>query len=149
MFREIFLFETRYQIKQPLFVIAVAIFFLLTFGAITTDSVQIGGSIGNVHRNAPFVIMQIMLVMTAIATFLTTAFVSGAIHRDFEHETHALFFSLPIKKRDFLFGRFGGALLVAFLVFAGVVLGIALGSVMPWLEPERIGAFRAAPYLFS
>ena len=82
MFWSILKFETRYQIRQPLFWIAGAIFFLLTFAAITTDAVTVGGAIGNVHRNAPFVILQMMLVMSALGTFLTTAFVAGSVHRD-------------------------------------------------------------------
>jgi len=147
MLLRILLFELRYQIRQPLFWIATLLFFLLTFGAITTDAVTVGGAIGSVNRNAPFVIFQLLAVMTVIGTFLTTALVSNSVHRDFESQTDALFFSLPLKKRDYLFGRFGGSLLVANLVFVGVVLGIVFGSLMPWLEPERIGPFHLAPYV--
>ncbi len=140
-------FELRYQLRQPLFWIALALFFLLTFGAITTDVVVVGGSIGSVHRNAPFVIFQMLAVMTAIGTFLTTAFVANSVHRDVEGGMDALFFSLPLKKRDYLLGRFSGSLLVAVAVFLGVILGIVVGSMMPWLEPARVGPFRLGPYL--
>jgi ABC-2 type transport system permease protein len=149
MLAEIFRFEVRYQLRQPLFYICLVIFFLLTFGAVTTDSVQIGGSIGNVNRNAPFVIMQILAVMSAIGIFTTTAFVAGAIQRDFEHGTAPLFFATPLKKHHYFGGRFAGSLLTAFLVFVAVVLAIIIGSAMPWLEAERIGPFIASPYLFS
>ena len=77
MFREIFLFEMRYQLRQPILLIGVAMFFLLSFGAVTTDSITIGGSIGNVHRNAPFVIVQLLLFMSLIGVFFTTAFVAN------------------------------------------------------------------------
>ncbi|HET6373540.1 MAG TPA: ABC transporter permease subunit, partial [Candidatus Polarisedimenticolia bacterium] len=140
-------FEVRYQLRQPLFWIALALFFLLTFGAITTDVIQIGGSIGSVHRNAPFVILQMLAIMTAVGTFLTTAFVANSVHRDFETQADALFFSLPIKKRDYLFGRFAGSLVVAIVVFMGVALGIIVGSMMPWLEPVRVGPFSLGPYV--
>ncbi|HVT43791.1 MAG TPA: M1 family aminopeptidase [Thermoanaerobaculia bacterium] len=149
MLRHILAFEVRYQLSQPLFFICTAIFFLLTFGAITTDSVQIGGAIGNVNRNAPFVVMQILLVMSTIGVFTTTAFVATSIHRDFEHGTWPLFFTTPIRKRDYLGGRFFGSFIVAFLVFVGVVAAIVIGSMMPWLEAERIGPLSAAPYIFS
>jgi ABC-2 type transport system permease protein len=149
MLARILAFEVRYQLRQPVFWIAGAVFFLLTFGAITTDAITIGGSIGNVHRNAPYVIMQMLLVMTAVGTFLTTAFVAGSVHRDFETQSDALFFSLPLRKSDYLLGRFGGSLVVSALVFVGVALAIVVGSAMPWLEPERIGVFRLAPYLSS
>ena len=147
MLLHILAFEFRYQLRQPLFWIALVLFFLLTFGAITTDVVVIGGSIGSVHRNAPFVILQMLAVMTAIGTFLTTAFVANSVHRDFESQTDAIFFSLPIRKRDYLFGRFFGSLLLAIAVFLGVILGIAIGALMPWLEPMRIGPFLLAPYV--
>ena len=79
MLARIFAFEVRYQLRQPLFWLAAALFFLMTFGAVTTDVVVLGGSIGSVNRNAPFVLMQILLVMTVIGTFLTTAFAAGSV----------------------------------------------------------------------
>ncbi|HZM69869.1 MAG TPA: hypothetical protein VFB95_05800, partial [Candidatus Cryosericum sp.] len=95
MLRRILAFEFRYQVRQPLFWIACVVFFLLTFAAITTDVVSVGRSIGSVRRNAPFVILQMLAIMTAIGTFFTTAFVSNSVHRDFESQTDALFFSMP------------------------------------------------------
>jgi ABC-2 type transport system permease protein len=149
MLTEIIRFEVRYHLKQLIFYVCLVIFFLLTFGAVTSDSVQIGGSIGNVHRNAPFVIMQFLLVMSIFAVFTTTAFVSNAALRDYDLGTDSLFFSSPIRKRDYLIGRFTGSVFISFLVYVGVVGGIMIGSFMPWLEKERIGPFTFSPYLYS
>ena len=147
MLAEILRFELRYQLRQPVFVLAAAFFFLSAFLAVTTDAVVIGGSIGNVNRNAPFVILQLLLVMSLMGVFVTTAFLASPVLRDRETGTHELFFSTPIRKRDYLVGRFVGALVVALAVFVPVVLGVLLGSLMPWLEPERVGPFRLGPYL--
>ncbi len=147
MFAEIFRFELRCQLRQPVFLLAGAFFFLTTFLAVTTDAVVIGGSIGNVDRNAPFVILRLLLVMSIMGVFATTAFVANSVLRDQETGTQELFFSTPIRKRDYLIGRFAGAFIAALAVFVPVVLGVLLGSLMPWLEPERVGPFRAAPYL--
>jgi len=149
MLAEIFRFEVRYHLKQLVFYVCLIIFFLLTFGAVTSDSVQIGGSIGNVNRNAPFVIMQFLLVMSVFSVFTTTAFVSNAALRDFDLGTDALFFSSPMRKRQYLIGRFAGSFVVSLLIYLGVVGGIMIGSFMPWLEKERIGAFTLTPYLYS
>ncbi len=149
MLSEIFRFEVRYHLKQLVFYVCVVIFFLLAFGAVTSDSVQIGGSIGNVNRNAPFVLMQFMLVFSIFSVFTTTAFVANAALRDFDLGTDALFFSSPMQKRHYLIGRFAGSFVVSLLIFLGVVFGMMFGSVMPWLEKERIGAFTLVPYLFS
>src|SRR5690349_16812969 len=129
-------FELRYHLKQPLFYILTALFFILTFFAVTSDAVQIGGAVGNVNRNAPYVIMQFLLVFSVFGVLTTTAFVANAVHRDFELGTDALFFSAPIRKWQYLTGRFLGSFLVASMVYLGVVLAIMLGSVMPWVEKE-------------
>src|SRR4029078_3941638 len=134
---------------QLVFYVSMVIFFLLTFGAVTSDSITIGGAIGNVHRHAPFVIMLLLLVVLLFSVFTTTAFVSNAALRDFDLGTDALFFSSPMKKRQFLIGRFAGSFIVSMLVYLGVVAGIMIGSFMPWLEKERIGAFTLTPYLYS
>ena len=149
MLGEIFRFEVRYHLKGLVFWVCLVIFFLLTFGAVTSDSVQIGGSLGNVNRNAPFVIMQFLLIMSIFSVFTTTAFVSNAALRDFDLGTDALFFSSPMKKSQYLIGRFAGSFLVSLLIYLGVVAGIMVGSLMPWLEKERVGAFTLMPYLYS
>lgn len=149
MFGEIYRFELRYQLRQPLFWVAGLIFFLITFLAVTTDAVVLGGSIGQIHRNAPYVVMQMLLVMSLLGVFVTTAFVAGTVIRDQEHGTRELFFSTPMKKRDYLLGRFLGALTVAIGIYLPVVLGIFLGARMPWIEAERVGPFAGGAYLFS
>jgi ABC-2 type transport system permease protein len=149
MFSAIASFELKYHLKQPLFWILLIVYFLLTFSAVTTDGVQIGGAVGAVNRNAPFVIMQFLLVMSVFGILTTTAFVANAIHRDFELQTDQLFFSSPMKKLHYLGGRFAGSFIVATLVYLGVSLAIIIGSWMPWIEKERLGPFELWPYVFS
>lgn len=149
MFKAIASFELKYHLRAPLFYILLLVFFLITFAAVTTDGVQLGGAIGNVHRNSPFVIMQFLLVMTVFGVLTTTAFVANAVHRDFELGTDALFFSSPIKKWQYLAGRFAGSFSVATLVYIGVVGAIMIGSLMPWLEKERLGPFQLWPYVYA
>ncbi len=149
MLRSIFLFEVRYQLRHPLFYLVAFVFFMLNFLAVSTDVVQVGGGIGAVNRNSPFVIVQLLGGMSLLTLFIAPVFVATSIQRDFELGTHELFFSSRIRKFDYLIGRFAGAMVAGFLAFAGSILGIALGSLMPWLDPERIGPFMASPYLFA
>jgi ABC-2 type transport system permease protein len=142
-------FEIRYQLRSPLFWGFALALGAMTFGAAVTDAVQLGGSIGNVHRNAPIVILTWMDLMTVVfGMFIVTAFVAISVQRDFEQGTQALFFSKPIRKIDYLGGRFSGAMVISILAFVVCTLGIALGSVMPWLDPARLGPFQLSPYLF-
>ena len=143
------LFELRYQWRQPMTWVATFFFFLLTFGAASSDTVQIGGGIGNVDRNAPIVIVNMLTVMTFLAVLLCTMFVAGSVLRDFDRKSHELVFSRPISKLDYLGGRFLGSFVTSATVFLGCALGIFVGGSMPWLDPESIGPFRLLPYLWG
>jgi ABC-2 type transport system permease protein len=149
VFAEILRFEVRYHLHTAIFWLSAALMFLLTFGAVTTDAVQIGGAIGNVNRNAPFVIMQILLIMGVIGSFVVIAFVAGAVLRDEEHGTAGLLFTTRVRKRDYVLGRFAGAFIVAALVMAAVTVAIMVGAAMPWLDPERVGPFMPAVYAYA
>ncbi len=145
----IFKFELRYHFRSPLFYILTTIYFLLAFLAVGTDAVQIGGALGNVNRNAPYVIMQILLVMSIFGVLTSTAYVASAMIRDFELSTDSLFFSSPVKKSQYLIARFMAAFFTASMVYVGVVVAIMLASRGWWLDKERIGPFFLKPYLFS
>ncbi|MCY7408815.1 MAG: hypothetical protein LH473_00950, partial [Chitinophagales bacterium] len=105
----------------------------------SSDSVQIGGAIGNEHKNAPFIVENFYGVMSLISLLMVTAFLNVAAARDFSYNTHQIIFSTPLKKYDFLMGRFWGAVVVAIIPFFGVTIGNIVGSMMPWLDAERVG----------
>ncbi len=149
MFRAIAGFEAKYHLKGALFYILTLVFALMTFLAATTDGVTIGGAVGNVHRNAPYVTMMWLSVWSIFGVLAVTAFVANSIQRDFELGTDQLFFSAPIRKVPFLLGRFFGSFGVASLIYVGIALSIILGSLMPWIEKERLGPFALWPYVYS
>jgi ABC-type transport system involved in multi-copper enzyme maturation permease subunit len=149
MFWSIVRFEIRYHLKNPLLYITSGLMFLMAFGAITSDSVQVGGPIGQVHRNAPLVIINLLAMLSAIGLFIVTAFVASSIQRDFERGTHELFFSRPVGKVKLLLGRFSGSMVVSVLMFVGPILGIVCGNFAPWVDPERLGPVMLAPYVWA
>jgi aminopeptidase N len=148
MFGKIAAFEFRYQVRSPIFWIAIAIFFLLTFGFVATDQISIGGG-GNIHENSPYAIAQTHLILAIFYMFVTTAFVANVIVRDDESGFGSILRSTRIRKFDYLYGRFTGAFLAAALSFLAVPLAIAVGAAMPWLDPETIGPFIPQAYLFA
>jgi len=149
MLRSIFLFEVRYHLRQPLFYLVLSAFTVLGFLAISGDAVRLVGAIGNVHRNAPIVLLKLLGMLSVLGIFVNTAFVASSAQRDFETGIAELFFSKPVKKMDYLLGRFLGSLAVSLLVYIGPVLGILLGTSMPWIEAERLGPLALAPYVFA
>ena len=147
MFGKIALFELRYQLRNPVFWVAAIIFFLMTFGAATSDSIQIGGG-GNINANSPIAITQTTLILTLFFMFVSTAFVANVIVRDEESGFGPMVRSTQVRKFDYLLGRFAGAYLCAVIAFMTVPLAIWLGSLMPWVDSETLGPNTFAWYLY-
>ncbi len=148
MFRRIAGFELRYQMTSPVFWVVAILFFLLTFGAMTIDQIQIGSG-GNVHANAPTAIAQTHLILSIFFMFVTTAFVANVIVRDDESGFGPMVRSTQVRKFDYLIGRFAGAFLAAAVAFLAVPLAMWLGSLMPWLDAETLGPNRLEYYAFA
>ena len=85
-------------------------FFLLAFTT-TTDAVVIGGR--RWHRNAAWVVMQLHLTMSMLGMFFVAAMVASSAVRDAQHKTEEVFFTLPITKVPYPFGRFAGSVVAA------------------------------------
>ncbi|MFH1865986.1 MAG: ABC transporter permease subunit, partial [Candidatus Eisenbacteria bacterium] len=149
MFWDILKFELTYRFRRPVVYIFTAMFFLMVFSAIASDSVQMGGSIGNAARNSPFEIVRLLAMMSVLGMLALTGFVATAVNRDYEYRTSEFFFSTPVSKGSYLMGRFLGSIVAAMFTVCIAALGIALAAKMPWLDPERIQAFNPMPYLFA
>ena len=144
MFAEIFRFELWYRFRRPATWIYFAIMFLVGFAAISWDGLQVGGGTGLVKDNAPTVIASMMIILTAIPGFFLSSAVMGVpVLRDYEHSTSAMIFTAPIKKGHYLFGRFFGSYVTLIFIFLGLLFGLMLGSLMPWLDEERMLPFNA------
>ena len=121
-------------------------FFLMTFFAASSESVQIGGG-GEVWGNGPFAIGQTMLVMSIFAMFLVVNFVGNSATRNNSCQMEELVYSKPLIPWQYQLGRFIGAYAVVLLVFAFVPLGTLVGSLMPWVDQERFGPTVLSYYL--
>ena len=140
MFGHIFAFEVRYWLRSWMLWIFLLIIAALIFGATSTDNITIGESLSNTYRNAPFVIQNFYSLIGLFTILMATAFVNSSAVRDFHFNTYQIIFSTPLRRRDFLLGRFFGATLVSMIPMLGVSLGILLAKHMPWVEPGRWGA---------
>jgi ABC-2 type transport system permease protein len=131
-------FEWRYFVRQPSFIVTCLVFFLLPFLAMVVDQVQIGSG-GNVLFNSPFAIAQTMLILSIFAMFMVVNFVANTATRNEQTLMAEIISTKPIQPLPYNLGRFIGAYLVCLVVFAMVPLGLFLGSIMPWLDAERLG----------
>lgn len=145
MFKIFFSNELKYTLKQPMVYIFMLIMALLTFAATCSDSVQIGGSVGNVLKNSPFVITTFTTILTLFSLLIAAAFFNNAALRDYNNNFNEILFSTPLSKPGYYFGRFSGALILSTLPLIGVFIGIILGSfiapLMGWEDADRFGSF--------
>lgn len=141
-------FELRYQLRTPLFLVSYALFFLLTFGSVTIDQIQIGAP-GNVHVNSPYALLQTVAIMNVFGIFVLTAFVANAVIRDDESGFAPIVRSTRITKFNYLVGRFLGAWLVALIVMTSVPLAVLIGALMPWLDVEKVGPLVLSHYVYA
>ncbi|CAN5439973.1 M1 family metallopeptidase [soil metagenome] len=148
MFRKIASFELRYQLRNPVFWVVAILFFLLTFGSVTVEQIRIGSG-GNIHKNAPVAIAMTHLILSLFFMFVTTAFVSNVIVRDNESGFGPMVVTTRVTKFDYLFARFLGAFIAAAIAFVFVPLAMWLGSLMPWVDPDMLGANHWQTFLYA
>ena len=155
MFREIFLFELKYRFTRVSTYIYFVMFFAFAFfatisvgGAFRGANVVIGGAgEGKVLANAPYAVGLLMSMLVYFGMLVIAAIMGNAGYRDFQRDTHSFFFSYPIRKFDYFFGRFLGAFVVLFTIFLSVGIGCIIGGLMPFVMPEKFAPFRLIVYL--
>jgi hypothetical protein len=141
-------FEYRYQLKNPVFWVAGGLFFLLAFGSMTVEGIQIGDT-ANVHLNSPFAIAERTLVLSVFFMFVSTAFVANVVVRDDETGFGPIVRGTGVGKAPYLYGRYLGAFAAAATAFLMVPLALFLGSLMPWVDAEKIGPLRPGDYAYA
>jgi ABC-type transport system involved in multi-copper enzyme maturation permease subunit len=147
-------FELRYYFRRISTYIYFGIFLALSFfminaigGAWESVNMAVGGSSGTVHVNSPYVLTVVTSVVGLFSVIITAALFGNAVYRDFETGMHPLFFTTPISKGTYLGGRFSAAFLVNIFILLSIPLGLAVGSVMPYLDRHRFGATQTMAFL--
>lgn len=139
-----FAFEIRYWLRQPMVYIFFIINTLMIFGATYSENITVGGSFGNIVKNAPYVIANYYAIMSIITLLMTTSFVLASTTRDFTYNTFQILFTTPVNRVQYLVGRFLGATFISLLPMLGVSAGVIIGCLMPDMDAEKVG-----PILFN
>ena len=143
MLSEIIKFEWAYRKGRPATWIYFGLIFILPIILVSTDAVKIVGGGEQTKENAPQAIAFMEIVFSYLFMMITSAVMGVAVLRDFEFNTEALMFSTPIKKLDYLFGRFLGSFMVLILIFSAMILGFTIGEFMPSRDATKL-----LPYSF-
>jgi ABC-type transport system involved in multi-copper enzyme maturation permease subunit len=132
-------FEIRYWLRGFMVWIFLLLMSAMIWGAASSDNVTVGAPLENMNRNAPYAIQNFYAISSILTLLMTVAFVNSAAARDFAHQTAQMLFSTPVRKRDFLLGRFLGAAAVAVIPLLGVSLGVLAAPLAPWANADRFG----------
>ncbi len=145
-------FEFTHRLRRISTWVYFGVFFALALlwtaaagGALAHANVVFGS--GKVWINSPFAIAQTIAVLGLAGLTVTAAMMGRAVQQDFEWRAEHFFFTAPIRKWEYLAGRFAGGLMVLLVIFASLALGCYLGTFLPGIDPDRLGPPRLLPYL--
>src|SRR5580700_7867284 len=138
-----------FEVRQRLRRISTYVYFLIFFalsvlfvcmagGAISGAGVEFGTG-GKIWLNSPYALNVITMYITFLGIVVTGAIAGQATYQDTDSHISDLFYTAPITKFDYLGGRFLGALAVQILIFSSVGIGAWAGTLVPWLDPARVG----------
>jgi ABC-2 type transport system permease protein len=151
MFREIFLFEIKFRLKRTSTYVYFAIWFFMAFLSVSVRQFGPGSFGGKVFVNSPYTITLVVSQLTGFGLVVISAIFGTSIYRDFEQDTYQIFFTTPLKKRDYLGGRMLGSVVITALIFSGIIFGLMAGKFMPWADQARLAPinlwFHVQPFL--
>ncbi|MGA7158127.1 MAG: M1 family aminopeptidase [Acidobacteriaceae bacterium] len=141
-FWEFFTFELKLRAKSVSTYVYFALWFFLSFCCIAVqDFVNTGND--KVLLNGPLSTSVIYIIFSFFGCIVIAAIFGTSILRDFQRDTYQILFTKPITKIAYLGGRWAGSFVTTVLVFSGLMLGEAAGTLAPWADHTRIahGAF--------
>src|SRR5471032_2645199 len=144
-------FEARQRLKLLstwvyfLMFLALAMLWMATAGGVFKEATISFG--GKFLINAPRSLAFTCSVLGCFGVVVVAAMMGRSVQQDFEYGMQHFFFSAPLKKYQYVFGRFLGAYAVLAIIFSSIVLGAWLGSYLPGIDPDRLGPQRAQAYL--
>ena len=92
MFKTFFITELRYSLKQPMIYIFFLLMGIFVFGATASDNIVIGGSVGNVYKNAPHILTIYTTIMCIFGLLIAAAFFNNAALRDYNNDFNEILF---------------------------------------------------------
>jgi ABC-2 type transport system permease protein len=138
---EVFRFEVQYRLGRVSTWIYGGLLLVLSFLMLHV----VNGS--SSHVNSPQMVATISAMVGLVGMLVTAALFGDAATRDVQWKMHPLVYSTPIRKMEYLGGRFLAALALNALFLLGVPIGQLIAAHMPYLDPQMFGPFQARAYV--
>ena len=148
MFGRVAGFELRYQLRRPAFIISLAILTVLAF-LIATAIGLIPDKGKATPVDEPRFLVLVFGAFSLFGMFVPLAILADVALRDSESKMDELIRATPAPVTPYVLAKLAGAFVAVCIAFAGVALGIAIGSRMWWIDPAKIGPFQVSDYAKS
>jgi len=134
MWRHLALFEIRYWARSWV----LWLFLLLTtgFALFVSSSSDFVIRKENCDWNAGYMVENLYTGFAVFTLLMAIVFVNSSATRDFATHSDQIVFSTPIRKFDYLWGRFLGAAFVAAVPMLGVSLGVLIAPHVWWTHGD-------------
>ncbi len=143
--------ELRYQVRSPFVLISLVLFATFSIFLFSRGLVFVGTLVEGEWVNSPHAIASNYLFYSIISWPFALALCFFAAQREVFYGFHGILYSYPIRKRDFVFGRFVGALsglvLPALSLAICNVLGVYLGLQFGLIQVTEVTSFQWSRFL--
>jgi ABC-2 type transport system permease protein len=152
MFSAIFLFDLKANLKRPSTWIFFTIFFVITALILAISGGLIGSMKGENNElfNSPLGVAQIIngvMNTSFIGLVILVAIIGPAIQKDFQYNSHSIYFTKPISKFGYVVGRFLSGIVTAAIVLSGCLLAFAFMCGLPFFDASLVGSYSEWQYL--
>lgn len=155
MLKAIIVFEVKNRLKRLSSLSYFLIFFAISFLVILIAGGGIKGfnaSFGiadKVYLNSPYALNSFITIFVGFFGMLIVAPLFGqVIYQDFYCRMDQILFSCPMKRKNYLLGRFLGAVISCIIIFSGAAFGFWLATLTPWVQKEVFTENKLIHYLF-
>ncbi len=150
MFKEIFSYELKQWLKRPGVYIYFAVFLGLglLMGAIVSGMFSNVTADTNSYINSSTTIAGILTSFTAdylfglVTLLICVALMAGCVQKDFQYNCFPFYFTKPITKFSYLFGRFSASFLLTSFVLTGIIFGILIAYMFASNDNGQLGEFK-------
>ncbi|MEP1152447.1 MAG: M1 family aminopeptidase [Balneola sp.] len=153
MFYSIFSFEIRSWLRKPAFYVFGGVMFTISVFIMSAAAGIFEGITASINSvtivNSAISINGILGELNVFIYFLIPSIIGGTIYKDFKHEMHAITFSYPYKKWEYLLAKFLSGLTITILVVVFSALGLMVGTILPGTNPDLLGPFNIMDYVQS
>lgn len=151
MFSKIFRFEFKSWFRLPIFYVYSVILFLLALFIMASaagvfDSVTVSTTSAT-YVNTALNITEIISSLSIFLYFMLPSIIGASINKDFKHNVHHILFAYPMRKSSYLLAKFLSSFCVVLIIIFFIYLGIFLGTIFPFTNPDLITEFDILNYL--